>query len=184
MCRVKGCKYNTFHVTRKHICSECLFSGHGKQECCDTNMILELRNYDDEILSEHCTVEKCTDNTTHTTEGHMCIFCSKYGNNHMKKCPIDGTKIVDSTLETQSVSNLDEEELSSFSRTVAQLDYELKAGEYTHKYIGMNCYEYFRRNKETNMIETLYMPPNNWGDDDTSDLPRYKAFIHEYTRKN
>ena len=164
MCRVKGCKYNMFHVTKKHICSECLFLGHGKQECWDTNLIKELRKYDDEILSEQCTVEKCTDNTTHTIEGHLCIFCSKYGNNHMKKCPIDGTKIVDSI--------------------VTQLDYELKAGEYTHKYIGMGCYEYFRRNKETNEIETLYMPPNNWGDDDTSDLPRYKAFIHEYTRKN
>ena len=84
----------------------------------------------------------------------------------MKNCPENGVPIIDD----------DNNDLTEFKK--------LKKGEYCEKYAGMGCMLYVRRNKNNNMIESLFMHSDNWGQygEDLSDEPRYKAFIHKYNK--
>ena len=194
-CKVKDCKYSSEHVTSIHICSTCYTSGHGKHECGNIMMTNELKQYYNDTIDSPCkfigsaderTLETqgvsnlgeraealpctnihCNNIMTHTTKGHLCIFCNKYGSKHMKKCPEMGVPIVD------NINNKD---------LIIKSDF-LKPGEYYEIYNGMNCYTYVRRNIDTNNIESIFMHKNNWElcDEDISDAPRYRAFIYKYT---
>lgn len=165
-CMVKDCKFSSNHVTIEHICTTCYTNGHGKHECGNTIMCEELKKYYNDIVTNPCTNNYCENTKTHTNDGHKCIFCNKYGSNHMKKCPENGTVIVDKYINSDIITK------SEF----------LKPGEYYEIYNGMECYTFVRRNIDTNILESIFMHKNNWNqnNDDTSDAPRYKAFIYRY----
>jgi hypothetical protein len=137
--------------------------GHGNIECNNNELINSLKQYYNDTVEEPCNIKDCNNKHLHTNDGHKCIFCNMYGTNHMKRCPENGTIIVDNNVY------------------IVPSDF-LKAGEYYEKYNGFDCYTFIRRNIITNKLESLFMHRDNWGKngDDTNDVPRYRAFIHNY----
>jgi len=167
-CKVKGCRNKLSHVTKYHMCGKCNNFGHGQVECGNEELTNNLIQYFNDTIDIKCEVPNCSNNQTHTTDGHICIFCDKNINMHLKVCPEYGIKVPDENIR-----------FGSFN------EYEfLQLGEYYERYVGMGCAQYVRRNKNSNLLESLFMHSDNWGQygADTSDLPRYKAFIYEYIK--
>lgn len=174
-CKVKGCRFDTFHVTKKHKCGKCYEFGHGQVECGNKELIESLNLFDNDIVNNPCNI--CSDDNkfTHITEGHTCILCDRHKDSeHSKYCPENGTKEFDS----QPNINLD--------------NIELNKGYYCDVYIGMGCSTYVRKNLETDKLESLFMHSDDWGcilapegaggqyGDNTSHLPRFRKFIQGY----
>lgn len=162
-CMVKNCKHNTMHVTSSHMCNKCFCMGHGEIECNNNDLINKLKQYYNDVIENPCNIIYCNNKYHHTNDGHKCIFCNKYGSNHMPRCPENGIPIIDSV------------------SYIPQSDF-LQPGEYYEKYIGFDCVLYIRRNKCTSILESLFMHRDHWGKngDDMNDTPRYKAFIYQY----
>ena len=166
-CKVKACRYNSTHVTKYHMCGKCNKFAHGQVECGNQELTNNLVQYLNDIINSPCEFDKCTDRQTHTTDGHICIFCDKNIYSHVKLCPENGIRISDDQIKFGYLNDF------TF----------LKVGEYCGKNAGMGCTQFIRRNKITKLLEPLFMHSDNWGQygEDISDYPRYKAFIFEYT---
>jgi hypothetical protein len=79
-CKVKGCRYALNHITAIHICGNCKKKGHGQLECGYNDEIIKLSNKMSEIPPHlYCTIKKCKNKKTHTTTGHKCTLCFKFG---------------------------------------------------------------------------------------------------------
>jgi hypothetical protein len=164
-CKVKGCRFNSYHITRFHQCGKCKETGHGMIECGDNELCKNLVKYYNDNIAKPCKSIFCDDRHTHTTEGHICLFCNKNTSNHLRYCPKDNS--VGKELEDNSL--------------IEKYNY-LKNGEYSVDYAGMGCSNYIRRNIFSNKLELIFMHSDMWGQygDDTSELPIFKAFIYKY----
>ena len=149
----------------------------------------------------NCKVKNCRFSSTHDTINHQCGSCKRFGhgrlecgnqqmidnlkqyftsvvncnlcdsqNSHTKFCPNNGFAIIDDKLDLNGLSQ------SNISR--------LQSGQYYEVYQGMGCNTYVRKNLITGNLESLFMHTDAWGQYgiDTSDLPRYRAFINGYTK--
>ena len=178
ICQVKNCRFYSSHVTSRHLCGTCQNYGHGVMECNNICQIEPLKQfYNDRFVENACQENSCVDRTTHTTIGHSCLYCytrNVYNNNyiHLKMCPINGTLVCDK-LEDIDIDNI----LRDMKLPT------LNKGQYFQKYAGMGCTWFIRCNKDTGVIEYLYMHSDCWGQygDDSSYLPRYNAFVHGYS---
>lgn len=160
-CKVKNCRYSTFHTTQRHRCGLCKHLGHGQMECNDIGLKNNLKQSINTV-DIPCTVIDCVDNTTHTTEGHDCLYC-KSRKGHLKHCPCNGAMICDSG-DSNILQNI-----------------TVEKGHYIIKYAGQGCMWYIRCN-QTGLHEYLFMHGDCWGQygPDTDESPRYNAFIHGY----
>jgi hypothetical protein len=171
LCQVKGCNYADYHVTSFHKCGKCNNYGHGQLEC---DNVIALRNlgfyYLDKVPKDKkCKIGGCKHKDKHTTEGHTCHYCGSFGiKNHIKNCPKNGANIID---DPNNFGSLMQEDVGK---------YDIKLNHYIEIYAGMGCLWYVRNNK--NVLEYLFMHSDSWGQygDDSSDLPRYKAFIENF----
>jgi hypothetical protein len=134
-----------------------------------------------------CLVKNCRYNTYHYTDSHQCgtckklghgrIECKKMGNcckycnkiNHITNCPMNGIEVCD---------NVDDDmkyRLDTFATSK-----NLNNGQYTMLYGGMGSTWYIRCNNNNN--EYIYVDYDNLGqyNINTSDLPRFNAFIENY----
>ena len=87
-CKVKYCRFSTYHTTREHICGFCGEKGHGQIECDNMELIEELKKYYDDVIEEdeRCNLYKCEFSKYHKIEGHKCEACFILG--HSKyNCP-------------------------------------------------------------------------------------------------
>ena len=126
-----------------------------------------------------CCIKGCIDPYSHTTNGHSCRYCNTLlsgighsGNNihnHMKLCPNNDNSICD------DINNFN----MDFVADVIE-ENNLKDGEYMHKYGGMGCTWFIRKNNNKN--EYFFLHSDNMGQygKDTSDIPRLNAFIYKY----
>lgn len=177
-CKVAGCRYQNDHITERHCCGTCKNNGHGQIECGKEQLIKDLEKFNYHIIELPCNVIKCIDPHTHTTRGHSCLYCDKRiergSHQHLKYCPlnentIDGNSICDNLLDFNDC-------LLDYIKdiTVNNRKYKTVNG-------GMGCTWLIRNNDGT--LEYLFMHSDSWGQygDDSSHLPRYKAFIYGYT---
>ena len=101
VCKVRGCRFSSTHLTLYHKCGNCNKYGHGRYECLyENNKRALLTNFlcsSQTIPIElHCQIETCTLPWTHHRIAHHCSLCG--GNGHdmttecghivNKKCPI------------------------------------------------------------------------------------------------
>ena len=179
VCQVSGCRYNKYHTTSRHCCGTCKLNGHGQIECGNEKLIKELEKYEDDYMyyDYRCKINNCIDNHTHTTNGHTCLYCDKpLYDNHLKYCPNNTD-----TSEGNSICDNMNEFNSSLLEYVE--DVKLNPNEYKTSSGGMGCTWLIRNNINTGKNEYLFMHSDNWGQygEESSHLPRYKAFIYEYT---
>uniref|UniRef100_A0A6C0EM05 Zinc finger C3HC4 RING-type domain-containing protein n=1 Tax=viral metagenome TaxID=1070528 RepID=A0A6C0EM05_9ZZZZ len=82
-CKVLGCRYADTHVTKGHRCGHCYRYGHGRAECKDMRMKMNLRQYYSDVLPSErcCTINYCAYKSFHTTEGHFCHQCNTFNKN-------------------------------------------------------------------------------------------------------
>ena len=170
-CRVKGCQYSSTHVTVAHKCGNCGGYGHGKIECSNPEAIKVLGCYYMEKISKNkkCKIGGCKYKDRHTTEGHVCHYCDKLGiKNHTKNCPKSGATILD---DPNSIG---------FNPQQQAEESNILPGFYIDFYAGMGCYWYARNNNGT--LEFFFMHSDSWGQygEDTSDVPRLRAFKEDY----
>jgi hypothetical protein len=168
LCKVRGCQYSSTHVTVAHKCGKCGLFGHGKIECHNPEAIKILGNfYLDKIPKDKkCKISGCKYKDRHTTEGHVCHYCDKLGiKNHTQKCPKSGAKILDEP---------------HFNQKVQAENSNIQPGFYIDIFAGMDNYWLARNNNGT--LEYLFMHSDSWGQhgEETSDVPRLRAFKEDY----
>ena len=188
ICKVKGCRYNTEHTTVRHTCGRCNINGHGQNECNELEEINKLIQYKNDIISNPCQIIGCIDNTTHTTRTHSCLYCNKHYNrdhsgnsgniHHMRYCPLNHNTI--------GVDNSIYDNISDFSDeiTLPIKNIQLNSCEYKVCSAGMGCMWFIRSTDGViKNNQHLFMHTDSWGQygEESSHVPRYKAFIHGYT---
>ena len=181
-CVIIGCRFNTEHVTVRHCCGTCKHNGHGQVECKTQELLVNLEQFKGDFIRNPCTIPECIDSYTHTTEGHSCLYCDKRDiNNHLPRCPNN---------KNTTFYNKIFDDVLHFNSTITDYIKDVEVDINTYKKInaGMGCMWIIRNNTNDNNnnyenYEYLFMHSDNWGQygDDTSDLPRYKAFIYGYT---
>ena len=173
VCQINKCRYACSHTTVKHCCGKCGQLGHGQIECGHPNLIAKLEKYKNDVINTPCSISKCIDPHTHTSNGHTCLYCDSLINScgHTINCP-EITGIISDNIDDFN------KEISNYAKSVSNLN----NNEYTSRYAGMGCTWYIRNND--GKYEYLFMHSDSWGQygKDTSDLPRYKAFIYEYKK--
>ena len=181
-CQVKGCRHRNNHVTSRHTCGNagCLMNGHGKMECMKEYLKKELEKYKNDIINDSCIVPGCLDPSTHTTDGHSCLYCNmrpiltkKQKIKHLKYCPLneynEKHKIFDET--TINTNEL-------LINTPILIN-----GTYTHIYGGMGS-TWFIRQDLNSKKQYFIMLTDDWGQygKEFSHMPALKAFIHGYEK--
>lgn len=173
-CQVYLCRYNDTHITIRHCCGTCKMNGHGQMECSRKDLINELKEYNNDIINNPCTIPECQDKNTHNTKGHSCLYCDKRGiDEHLNYCPNNkNTHLENSICDNLELFN------SSLKEHIDEID--IKCNEYKISNGGMGCVWLIRNNN--NIKEYLFMHTDCWGQygEETSHLPRYKAFIYGY----
>ena len=182
-CQVTGCRYNEEHTTIRHICGKCNISGHGQIECGNEILIKGLDIFKNNLINVPCKIELCIDSHTHTTKGHSCLYCdkrtyNKYLLEHLPYCPLNQNTTCDNSIY---------DKLEDFNKTlISELQEQIKditinIGEYKTIYGGMGCNWFIRNNN--GIYQYLFMHSDNWGQygEDSSHLPKYKAFIYGFT---
>lgn len=123
--------------------------------------------FDDEIpYIERCTKKDCHNPHTHTTQGHLCLYCGKH-DTHMKKCPsIDHTYFIDRSAP-------------EFIMDILKSN-NIKVGSYIVMYGGQRCSWIARNNNKR--IEIFFMHGDCYGQygENTSDMPRLNYFVSNY----
>ena len=179
-CKAAGCHYNYYHLTERHCCGKCNMTGHGQIECGNDSLIENLKLFPVRTIQHPCNIKGCVDPHTHTTRGHSCLYCDKRiergVQTHIKYCPMN-----ENTTENNSVWD----NILEFNKDITENieDVKLNIREYKKVYGGMGCIWFVRSidgNDENNQY--LFMHSDNWGQygEETSHLPRYKAFIYKY----
>jgi hypothetical protein len=168
-CKVQNCRYSEYHATQRHRCGTCKQLGHGQMECNNMDLKYNLKQYIDRVNTP-CTSIDCVDNTTHTTEGHDCLYC-KLRVGHLKHCPSITKKYCDS---------LDSIDICDTLKDTMQ-NYMLRGGHYITKYAGQGCIWYVRCTKG-GIYEYLFMHGDSWGQygPNSDESPRYTAFVRDY----
>ena len=175
-CKVNGCRFSEDHITERHCCGTCKFNGHGQTECGNEILIKELKKYKDDFIYNWCEIENCKDPNTHTTNGHSCLYCDKrLTDTHLKLCP-------NNSKTTKGNSICDDIEYYNIALKDYVDDVKMNKGEYKVSSGGMGCTWLIRNNSVNGNNEYLFIHSDNWGQygDNTSFLPRYKAFIYGY----
>ena len=176
-CKVAGCHYNYYHLTERHCCGKCNMTGHGQIECGNESLIENLKLFPVRTIQHPCNILGCVDPDTHTTRGHSCLYCdARISDNHLKYCP--NNEITTNTIKGNSICD----NLTDINYRLLEYvkDIKMNIGEYKHSDGGMGCSWYVRNNNGKN--EYLFMHSDNWGQygNESSHLPRYKAFIYGY----
>ena len=192
ICKVRECRFPKDHITKRHCCGICKENGHGQIECGHINLIKDLEQYKNDIITKPCTINECIDSHTHTTKGHSCLYCDKRNTNsntnnntnsntgknieHLKFCPLNDKNTSETNYICDNFDNFSKEITSHVS------DIKINIDEYKIVPIEMGCTCLVRNNN--NIHEYLFMHSDSWGHygEDTSDLPRYKAFIYGYNK--
>ena len=178
-CKINGCRYNQEHTTERHCCGTCKLNGHGQIECGNKDLIKELEKYKDDFIENQCDIRGCIDPHTHTTNGHSCLYCDKRLNSylfdHLAHCPNN-----DITSKNNSICD----NILDINSTLLDYveDVKMNPKEYKISDGGMGCM-WLIRNNVSNGNEYLFIHSDNWGQygEESSHLPRYKAFIYGYT---
>lgn len=175
-CKVGGCRYAASHATVAHRCGKCRGYGHGQMECDNLSAIRSLSFYFQETIpfDERCNEPMCDNRASHTADGHTCVLCDGFCGTHLKRCP-NGDRKVSITDDPLSIG---------FDPRPNAESQNIEPGHYITFYGGMGCAWYARRNtmNPNGGLEYFFMHSDCYGQygDDSSDMPRMRAFIRGY----
>jgi hypothetical protein len=176
-CKVANCRYADTHTTVAHKCGKCGGYGHGQIECGKLAAIQNLSFYFLETVApeDRCAVACCPNSATHTNSGHVCAFCDCHEHAHLKNCPnnVSGGARIPVTDDPLSIG---------FDPRPNAESQNIMPGHYITFYGGMGCAWYARNNKYTNSLEYFFLHSDARGQygDDSSDIPRLRAFTDTY----
>ena len=187
-CQVKGCRHRNNHVTSRHTCGNagCLMNGHGKMECMKEYLKKELEKYKNDIINDPCIVLGCLDPSTHTTDGHSCLYCNmrptltkKQKIKHLKYCPLNEYNEKHKIFDETTINTFDKDFINELLINTPILT----NGTYTHIYGGMGS-TWFIRQDLNGKKQYFMMLTDDWGQygKETSHMPALKAFIHGYEK--
>ena len=187
-CQVKGCRHRNNHVTSRHTCGNagCLMNGHGKMECMKEYLKKELEKYKNDIINDPCIVPGCLDPSTHTTDGHSCLYCNmrptltkKQKIKHLKYCPLNEYNEKHKIFDETTINTFDKDFINELLINTPILT----NGTYTHIYGGMGS-TWFIRQDLNGKKQYFMMLTDDWGQygKETSHMPALKAFIHGYEK--
>ena len=182
VCKVYGCRFPTTHITSKHSCGKCAKMGHGQTECGHPEKIALLKICDSEIpFGIQCCALNCSDFKTHTTDGHFCKSCKRFGHDSIE-CP-DSKWIT--MVERGTTFNISKEMYLEKQNLKLQARKQMGLNEhkvYTIVYGGMGCTWYVRRANVHSKMELFFMHSDNWGQygPTTDDRPKLDKFIEGY----
>lgn len=154
-CKVKYCRFSSFHTTKSHQCGCCGEFGHGQMECGNISKIDTLKQYFHEELSEDkwCEFDYCEHRKYHTTSSHYCKFCSMSHRN-INECVYKDLE------ETNNILGINLEILPTFSNN---------DNFYMNYSFGLENMYYIR--KKEGVILSLFMNQDMWGQ--YGDSPRF-----------
>ena len=98
-----------------------------------------------------------------------CQFCKKTGNLHTQRCPNTGFTVCDRI----------EDVGPDFQFIINE---QIPPNTYKEFCIGQGCAYYIRNHNGTKEVFFLHCDSHGQYGDDTSDIPRYRAFIKGYTK--
>ena len=168
-CKVKYCRFSSFHTTKSHRCGTCGEFGHGQIECRHAEQKQELEQYFHEELppDKWCEFDYCEYRKYHTTQSHYCKFCRELHHN---------------------INDCIYNDLSETERFLGnEYDLETRFANYDNFYVvsyaGMGNTLTIR--KKAGIIQSIYMDQSTWGQyGDTPPMnhtPLYNKFIEGLT---
>lgn len=181
-CKVHGCRFPTTHITTAHECGNCSIKGHGVMECKNPIRINALSKEVEHIPFElQCCASGCVDVSTHTVDGHKCLYCKKFGHD-LSECPIKQWDIIVDSGTTFGRSKdgfMEEQTIKLQARQ--QMGLEEKQI-YTKVYGELGCTWFARRDNNFENIELFFMHSDNWGQygPSTDDRPKLNKFLDGY----
>ncbi len=181
-CKIRGCRYASYHNTAQHECGTCHQLGHGRVECKNDKLKRELSTLSPQVVS--CKIRGCRYASSHDTAQHECGNCHKLGHGrieckhgkHRKRKLPNQASLLSQVDNPHTMGAIGAEIL----RDTQNLS--IKNGQYTVHYGGMGSTWYIRNNK--NIIEYLFMHGDSWGQygKQTSDVPRLNAFLQNFVK--
>lgn len=168
-CKVKYCRFSSFHTTKSHRCGRCGEFGHGQIECRHAEQKQELQQYFHEELppDKWCKFDYCEYRKYHTTQSHYCKFCREL-HHSINDC------IYKDLTETESFLGNEYDLQTRF----ANFD-----NFYVVNYAGMGNSLTIR--KKRGIIQSIYMDQSTWGQYGDSPpmnhTPLYNKFIEGLT---
>lgn len=143
----------------------------------------ESKNADKKTFNiKPCSVKGCVDQNTHTKFNHACLYCDEEDEDcHLHRCPLN-------KIQTDENTRYDDiSKFPQFATEIAKINKKTKnlnRHEYTVIPLEQGCACYVRNN--AGYKQYLFMYTDDWGQygQNTSHLPRYKAFIHTYSKIN
>ena len=100
-----------------------------------------------------------------------CEFCKKTGNLHTERCPNAGFHVCDPI-----------EDIGPDFQFITQP--VIPPSMYMEFFVGQGCAYYVRNNNGTKEVFFLHCDSHGQYGDETSDIPRYRAFIQGYNKYN
>lgn len=115
-CKVSNCRFKTTHTTRSHVCGLCNKKGHGRIECNDYYLKLNLIDcYNDIIDPENrCNIPDCELKLFHNTMAHQCEFCNYYGHS-LNQCPNKSIEIICPICRTNNSIKINQKRISGLN---------------------------------------------------------------------
>lgn len=168
-CKVKYCRFSSFHTTKSHQCGWCGEFGHGQMECRHAEQKQDLQQYFHEELhpDKWCEFDYCEYRKYHTTQSHYCKFCRELHDN-INDC------IYNDLMETERFLGNEYDLQTRFA------NYD---NFYVVRYAGMGNSLTIR--KKAGTIQSIYMGQSVWGQyGDTPPMnhtPLYNKFIEGLT---
>ena len=94
-CKVRGCRYRSYHTTIAHRCGKCNSYGHGQIECNNNALKQSLLVFIEDQMSpdQFCTFNNCTYPWSHSSPSHHCFRCGERGNHSAKECRLQNMNI-------------------------------------------------------------------------------------------
>jgi hypothetical protein len=127
-----------------------------------------------------CGVKDCVDPSTHIDFNHSCLYCSEEADEHLRCCPLNAVKTAENRIyDDISQFTHYKDEMAHMNKITRQL----KKAEFMCVPSLQGGRWYIRNNNGHKQY--LFMDADNWGQygPHTSHFPRYRAFVHGYTKK-
>ncbi len=203
-CLITQCRYPTTHVSQAHRCNLCHLFGHGEIECRNRHLsqVLIYNPVYGIRISEpdRCKIPDCKETTLHTTRGHLCDNCGKYGHGEItcknetcelcclynskpnnkhnsSNCPNRKINYIFNENYCSDINNNKYLLPNNFNEIISRIQNKDKI--YVIVPGGMGCCHYIRKNKD--LIQSFFMHSDNWGQYGTDDRTLLAGFIYGYT---
>ena len=170
-CKVNGCNFPSFHLTRSHRCGTCQNYGHGRHECGNAQQIENLKIISNGIdFPPHlkCTSLCCPAPSFHSSGSHSCSYC--------------GGRHIETMCDNTCMISTDENEIKRVINE-SKKKFGMRDGKFfTTIYCGQGCVWYAKRTGLKNPIQLFFMHGDNWGQygPESDERPKLNKFCRGF----